>query len=841
MKSLFILLLLIASTTIKAQLVSYAPMNANFDQEITIQFNLNLAQGDKVKQLLGKTEGLYIWAGAGTSLSNAFEFTPKTQTNFHALVQNGSLKSLGGNRWEITMNPQIYFNVPTSKKIVVLAFIIKNADGTAQTEDILLQKANLKKLSDVTVVAKKPLIEQQIDKTVINVQADINAVGSSAFELLQKAPGISITGEDVIGMSGKAGVNVLIDGRPTQMSSKELANFLRSLPGSSIEKIELITNPSSKYDAQGNAGIINIRLKKNKIKGTNGSANLGYTQNTHYRSNASFNINHRQNKVNSFANISVDDNLQHTTGFINRKVNVGSSTKTFLNNTLDIDKGRHYNFRTGVDFYANKKSTLGILINGTIDRSPFNTPGNTLISSNGIVDSSLQTTNDNKNKNNRLNGNLNYKYEDTAGNELNIDADYTKFNNGNRTNLATTYLNNNNIKYNYTANNLDVATTIDIYAIKADYTKQWKKINAKLDAGAKWSAVNTSNDLLVSNLMGGNMKPDTGRTNMFTYKENIAAGYISFSKRYKKLEYQLGLRVEHTMVNGRSVDLRNIQINNPDTSYTNIFPTAFLSYKVNENNQLTASYSKRINRPDYQSLNPFETIYDIYTSEKGNPYLRPQYTNNLELKYTYKYALNIALGYNHTKDYSQTITTQKGQLTTATNDNIGSLDNMYLNIGTPLPINKWWDGYVNVTGFMNHYKGQLPDGTLNEKVVGLNYYIQQNFKLGKGWNAQFSSWFNAGTKEAIFKTKWLGSFDLGIKKSILNNKLTVRLGIIDIFNTQRWHQTVQFGNMDFTYQRKWESRGVRLQLSWNFGKTKYNARERATNADAERIKANRAN
>ena len=723
------------------------------------------------------------------------------------------------------------------KLLMFLLALLISLQATAQVvNDTASKLMSSKKLDAVIVLSKKPFIEQQIDKTVVNVQADITAISNNAFEILQKAPGINITGEDVINMSGKAGVNILIDGRPTQMSSKELANFLRSMPGSTIERIELITNPSSRFDAQGNAGIINIRLKKNKVKGTNGNVNIGYTQNVHYRSNAAVAVNHRSGKINAFANVSVNNNKQHTNGYINRNVTINNLIKNFNNTTVDMDRNVSQNIRAGIDFYLNKKNTFGFLFTNNGNWNPFNTPGNTFISSNGIIDSSLQTTNDNLYKNNRYNTNLNYKYEDTLGNEFNIDADYTFFKNTNITNLGTTFLDKANTKYNFTANDLDVATNINIYALKLDYTKQLKTINTKIETGVKVSNVATNNNLYATTLFGAAMKADTGRSNNFKYKENIYAAYINVGKQIKKFEYQLGLRIENAAITGTSIDLKNNRINNPDTNYVNIFPTAFVSYKMNEKNMLAASYSKRINRPDYQSLNPFETIYDIYTSEKGNPFLKPQYTNNFELKYTYRYALNVALGYNHTKDYSQTITTQTGQQTQATTNNIGTLDNAYINISAPLPITKWWDGYANVTGFLNHYKGILPNGILNEKTFGLNYYIQQNFKLGKGWSTQMSSWFNAGTKEAIFKTSALGSLDVAVKKNILKDKGSIRLAVTDIFNTQQWKQAVQFANMDFTYRRKWESRGVRLQFSWSFGKTKYSARERDTNQDANRIK-----
>jgi iron complex outermembrane recepter protein len=722
------------------------------------------------------------------------------------------------------------------KKIFAMISCLFSLTAMAQQKTTDTSFNKTQQLNAVIVTSKKPFIEQLIDKTVINVQADMSAAGSSAFEMLQKAPGINITSEDVINMSGKAGVNVMIDGRPAQMGSKELAAFLRSMPASTIDKIELITNPSARFDAQGNAGIINIRLKKNKIKGTNGNVSLGYTQQQHYRTNGSFSINHRSGKVNAFANVSIDNNLQHTTGFINRNVTVGAVVKNFNNNTIDIDRNVNANIRTGVDFYLHKKNTFGFLFSTNGNRNPFNTPGITNIGSNGFIDSSLITTNDNLYKNRRYNCNLNYKYEDTIGNELNIDADYTFFKNTNITNLGTNYLDKFNSKYNATGAGLDVATKINIYAFKIDYTKQIKKLQAKIETGVKFSNVTTTNNLYATSLVGAGMLADTGRSNMFTYKENIYAGYVNFSKRIKKFEYQIGLRAENSAVKGSSVDLRNATVKNPDTNYLNLFPSAYVSYKVNEKNMFALSYSKRINRPDYQSMNPFETIYDIYTSEKGNPYLKPQYTNNFEIKYTYRYALNIALGYNHTKDYSQTITYQTGEKTTGTQDNIGSLDNAYVNISAPMPITKWWEGYANITGFYNHYKGKLPSGILNEKTFGLNYYIQQNFKLGKGWSTQVSSWFNAGTKAAIFKTAAFGSVDFGVKKIILKDKGSIRLTVNDMFNTQCYKQTVNFGNMDFTYLRKWESRGVRLQFSWSFGKSKYQARERDTNQDGNRIK-----
>lgn len=257
-----------------------------------------------------------------------------------------------------------------------------------------------------------------------------------------------------------------------------------------------------------------------------------------------------------FANVSIDNNKQHTNGYINRNVTVNNQIKNFNNSTLDINRNVPHNIRAGIDFYLNKKSTFGFLFNNNGNWNPFNTPGNTLISSNGTTDSSLQTTNDNLYKNRRYNSNFNYRYADTLGTELNIDADYTSFKNTNTTNLGTAYLDKANTKYNFTGNNLNVATNINIYALKVDYTKQLKPIKAKIETGVKVSSVATNNNLFATTLAGNIMKADTGRSNTFNYRENVYAAYVNFGKQIKKFEYQVGVRVENAVIKGTSIDLK---------------------------------------------------------------------------------------------------------------------------------------------------------------------------------------------------------------------------------------------------------------------------------------------
>ncbi len=708
----------------------------------------------------------------------------------------------------------------------------------AQQKDSLPKKDTAafnktKKLSELVIQSKKPFIEIQVDKMVLNVQNDIVASGGTLFEVLQKAPGVSITNDETINLAGKAGVNILIDGRPTQLSEKDLANYLKATPGSVVDKVEIIMNPSVKYPAQGNAGIINIRMKKSVVKGTNGNISSSYTQSVHSNYNFSGNINYRNNKWNLFTNITARRSRQNTNGAINRFVNSNGIDKTFANKTVDQDASKNIGYTAGADFYLNKKNTFGFILKGNEYWSELYTPGITLIKTNDITDSSLNTINDNRQRTSRYNINFNYKYEDTLGIEFNVDADYSHYKNNSNGLVTTDLLNYQDIKYGYTANDQDVLTGINIYSIKTDLAKQLIKLHVKLEAGLKWNVIQTNNDLdaLIWNVNG--FKADTGRTNMFTYTETNYAAYASFSQKIKKWEYQIGLRAEQSVIKGNSIDLRNSKLNYPDTAYFNFFPSAFIRYTLNDKNNIGFSYGRRINRPTYQDLNPFEYIYDNYARERGNPYLQPEFSNNFELTYSYRGALNIGLGYSHTNNSFQSISIQKGEVTEETDYNIGEQDRIYLNLNLGMPVTKWWNSYCNLSPFYKEFRGEIPAGKLDNSTLGMSWYTSQNFTLPQKWRVQLSSWGNVATLDGIYRTSWLGSVDAGASKSVLKEKLNIRLSITDIFNTQRWRQQVDFGNVNFNYNRKWESRSIRVQLTWKFGKANYKQRDRELGAQDE--------
>lgn len=715
--------------------------------------------------------------------------------------------------------------------LIVMAISFSAAKGQVKDSTAAFNKE--KQLAAVTLKNKKPFIEMQADKLVLNVQQDIVASSGNLFDVLQRAPGVSVMNDETITLAGKSGVNVLIDGRPTQLSGKDLANYLKATPGAVVDKVEIIMNPSAKYDAQGNAGIINIRLKKNNIRGTNGNIVASYTQGVHPNSNLSSNLNYRKGKWNWYANVAARKWRQNTDGNINRFVNASGINKTFDNTTVDQDASENLGYKAGADWYVNRKSTFGFIIKGNEYKSRLYTPGTTLIKTNNAVDSSLHTINDNRERSSANNINLNYRYEDTLGTELNIDADFARFKKNKNGYVTTDLLNKQNSIYGYTANDQDVLNKVNVYGIKTDLVRSFKKANAKIEAGLKWNTVQTTNDLAAQIWHNGLFFPDTGRTNTFSYTETVYAGYSSFSQKIKKWEYQLGIRAEQTVVKGKSTDLKNTILNYPDTAYLNLFPTTFIRYTIDEKNNIGLSFGRRINRPGYNDLNPFEYIYDNYSRERGNPYLLPEYSNNAELSYSYRGALNIGVGYSHTTNTFQDISTLNGEITSVTQYNVGKENRWYMNFSLGMPVTKWWDNYINLSPHYKQFRGAITQGSLDNNAWGMGWYASESFSLPQKWRIQLSSWGSIATRTAMNKTASLGSVDAGISKLVCKDKLNIRLSATDIFHTQRWKQEVDFGNVKYNYLRQWESRTVRLQLTWKFGKTNYNARDREPGAQEE--------
>lgn len=717
--------------------------------------------------------------------------------------------------------------------------------------DVNLGSLNMVKssgsMAGVVVTSKKPMIEVKADKTILNVEGTINATGNDALELLRKSPGVMVDKDDNISLAGKNGVRIYIDGKPSPLAGSDLANFLKSTNSAQIEAIELITNPSAKYDAAGNAGIINIRLKKSKAFGTNGSVNAGYNIGVYPKYNAGINFNNRNKGVNIFGNYNYNNTKQNNNFNLYRSV----GNTFFDGRTPMIMKMASHGFKTGVDFFIDKKNTFGILINGNISDNSFNNNSRTKIGNltTGVVDSLLLANNSNDMERNNVNFNLNYRFADTAGRELNLDADYGLYrNDGNQLQPNYYYDATGTILARQLLYRFISPTNIDIYTGKADYEQNFKK--GRLGVGAKYTAIATENNFQRYNL--AQLKPeirtlDVDRSNQFDYHENIFALYVNYNKQLKGVMFQAGVRMENTLSKGDSYGMNadgTINKGNVKTfnrNYTDFFPSAALTFNKNPMNQWGISYSRRIDRPAYQDLNPFEFKIDENTFQRGNINLRPQYTNIVTLTNTYKYKLTTSISYSHVSDvFAQLVDTTEKTKSFITRQNFDSRDVVSLNISYPF-MYKSYMAFFNFSGNYTKYKADLGGvgRTISIDAASFNIYQQHTIKFGKkkDWTGEVSGWYNTPALwEGAFRSKSMWSVDGGVQKNIFKGKGTFKVSVSDIFFSMKWRGELNFAGQKSIASGNFESRQLRTSLTWRFGSSTVKAARQRKEASEEEKK-----
>jgi len=679
------------------------------------------------------------------------------------------------------------------------------------------------KLQGVTVVAKKPMIEVKADKIVFNVESSINATGSNALELLQKSPGVMVDNNDNISMKGKSGVKIYIDGKMTQLDTKSLADYLKSINSNDIEAIEMISNPGAKYDASGNAGIINIRLKKNKKFGTNGSASIGYTQGYTPKGDADVSLNYRNKKVNIFSNISgnIGNNEQHL------NIYRIQSDSIYNQHSIMIDKNTNGNIKAGIDYFVDNKSTVGVLVTSNFGSGSFNSTGNTLIyyQPTDQYIKTLQATNYIPNTRSNTDYNINYRYSDTSGKEIGFDGDYGMFRStGNSYQPNYYYDGSNSLLYSIITGN-NTPTNIDIYTAKLDIEqKLWK---GKFGYGAKFSYVKTSNAFDFFNYENGTPVKDLTQSNSFIYTENVNAAYINYNRTFNpKWSWQAGLRLEQT--NSKGDLTREDGTFQPDDTvnrnYINLFPSSALTYTLNDKNTFGLTIGRRIDRPSYQDLNPFENKIDQLTYQKGNAFLLPQYTDNIELSHTYKSILITSIGYSYVKNYATQVTdTTNGNATYVEQQNIASQKIFSFNIGSQLPFNKWWNGYASFWANYQEVKGSYNNINVNVSAPGYGAYMQNSFTLGKDYTAEISGWIYGAGLEGTWQHKTMGSMDIGLQKLFLQKKATVKLSVTSITGAPRFRATSNYGGTNLNITQYGEAQTIRLNFSYRFGSSNIKA------------------
>lgn len=715
--------------------------------------------------------------------------------------------------------------------------------GDVTVPELQLAKTANNNLNGVTVTARKPMVEVKADKMIVNVEGTINAVGSDALDLLRKSPGVMVDKDDNLSLAGKNGVQVYIDGRPSPLGGQDLANYLRSLQSAQIESIELITNPSAKYEAAGNAGIINIRLKKNKAFGTNGTVNAGYNVGVYSKYNGGFSLNHRNAKVNLFGNYNYSDNKMLTRMGINRTI----ADSVFDSKANMVMHNKSHNFKVGADYFINKMSTLGVIVNGTLSDMGITNYSRTPIATKaGVVDRILVADNRNTRGNDNLNYNLNYTYNNPKGKSLNLNADYGSFRIRNIQWQPNFYFDaSGTTEQNRVIYEMLAPSNINIASVKGDWEQTLGK--GKLGFGGKVSYVESDNDFQRYDVLTSGKVLDRDRSNRFIYKENINAGYVNYNRAFKGFMIQAGLRVENTVIEGISQGQKANGGGNYSKydstfrrNYTNLFPSAAITFNKNPMSQWSLTYSRRIDRPVYQDLNPFEFKLDQYTYQKGNIDLRPQYTNSFGLTHTYKYKLNTTINYSHVQDmFVQWIDTADRSKSFLNKRNLASQDIISVNMSYPIMYKKY-RVFMNMNANYADYKADFGAGRkVNQSAFGFSFYAQNSLSFAKTWTAELTGFYNAPTiMQGAFRSRTLWSMDMGLQKQIMQGRATIKASVSDVFNTLRFQGTTDFAGQRTTINSNWETRQFKLALSFRFGNNGVKAaRQRSGGAEEETKRA----
>ncbi len=689
-------------------------------------------------------------------------------------------------------------------------------------------------LQQANITAFKPLIEVKADKTVFNVENSINSTGSTAYELLQKAPGVVVDNNDNISLKGRGGVMVEIDGKPAHLSETELADYLKSIQSTEVEAIELISNPSSKYDAEGTAGIINIRLKKNKNFGTNGSVTLGYAVGKYSKYNTALSLNNRSKKLNVFGNYSNNWGDRTNEFYLYRE----QRPYTFNQSSISKRWGLSHNYKAGVDYTVNQKNSIGIMVNGNYSDTKGTQTNRNYISdfSSYVLDSILKSDQTFTNFTNNFNANLNHHYKDTLSRDLTTDFDFGFYDNKRNNYLPNEYTSpDGGTNYSSAYYRSITHTTINIYSLKTDYSQNIGK--GKLGVGYKASLVQTDNDFGFYNIEGNTEKVDDDRSNRFVYTENVNAVYGNYQRTFNQFDMQAGLRIENTNSEGDLKAQTGSTNDNVKRSYLDFFPSAGLTYNMNKNNVFAIVYSSRVDRPNYQELNPFEYKLDELSFRLGNPFLNPQYSNKIELSHTYKYVITTSAGYSKTNDFfaqiADTLPNGKGILQPR---NLATEEVLSLYLSASLQPLKWYSVYFNAGVYNSKYDADFGNNkTLDASVTAFNLYAQNTFKLPYNFTFEISGWFNTGgIWGGTYKSKEQGSLDLGLQKKLFKDKATLKLSYTDIFLTAPWDSYNLYAGIVSRANGNWESRQFRASFTWRFGNNQMKGlRQRSTGSEQE--------
>jgi iron complex outermembrane recepter protein len=692
----------------------------------------------------------------------------------------------------------------------------------------------LNDLEEVVIKGEKAMVEVHPDKMVVNVSASANAAGNNALELIGKSPGVVVDMDKNIVLQGKSGVQIYINGRPSRISGADLSSMLESMPSEEIESIELITNPSAKYDAEGTAGIINIIMKSNPNAGFNGRLLGNYSIGEKPRSGAGTSLNYSNDKINMFSSINLSDNVYYSTNYNTKQ----RGDYLLTANDASPTRNQGINFAAGMDYQLNQEHSLSldarVLLNEQADNMESNTSIEDLTGMNDLEILVAEAT-ENAQSNN-MNANLNYAFKPNRSTSFSADVSYGIFSRENTTLQPNDYYNSDrSVLLRSVDSRFSTATDIDIFSVKTDFEKRLSRVT--ISAGAKYSYINTDNSLATYHMINDALVLDEDQSNDFSYLEKIAAAYGMVNARLnEKLSLNVGLRVENTSSLGQLLTANPGPEDVVPRNYTSLFPNVSLAYNDQENHALSVSVGRRITRPNYQNLNPFEWKTSELSSWRGNPFLEPNYIQNYQVSYSFRRKLVVSNTYSVTNNFFANVFLGDGEKGNVLGpQNLDKAINNGLSVSYPLTVAKWWQFSTFFQYNYESYGGDVEGAVIDVNANIFNFRIQNNLRLPLGFQMELTGYY---TSPWI----WRGSVNVdgyfrintGLRRSFLDDKLMLQASVNDLFDTgSDYYYRSDYGGMIVDGVIFFDGRRFAVSASYNFGNQQLKARRSKSALDEE--------
>jgi hypothetical protein len=719
--------------------------------------------------------------------------------------------------------------------------VVRVAGGAPLTLPPLVLMPAAQTLGEVQVLGRKPVIERQLDRLVVNVDQLPAVAGGSAYDVIKSTPGVTVTANEAISMQGKSGVLVLIDDRPVRLSQDALVNMLRNMPAESMQSLEVITTPPAKYDAEGNAGILNIRTKQRQQAGWNADLTLRGAQGhySRYSGGAVVGIKQKNIDLNGSYFLGRTRSFEDITQYATQRV-PGQSLPTELQAASHyVRTARYHDAKAQLDIRTGPKSSAGLVANLYVLGNPSVGTGTARTFTNAqpsdttvLTQSRLATSSFNYSVDGYYTARL-----DSAGKTVSLDANYARFGTDQQQDFTNQTMDDTRAQPVGAAEQLrsGLAGSTFIHSLKADVTLPFSKF--KLETGAKYSQVAARNDFLFQREQQGVWVDDALRTNQFDYQETIYAAYGSASRDWQKFSTQLGLRAEYTRTLGTSLTTQTSTRNN----YFQLFPTVYVQYKPSATYQVNLSYSRRIERPAYSSLNPFLSYQSQYFSNQGNPFLQPSFTDAVEWTNVFKHDLSVAPFFNYTRQFAseyplQNLATRE---TTYTYGNLGYSYNYGVTVVAPFHIGKHWKVDNDLTVYEQAFRSTYATEPQRTRLLVYNLSVTNSFTITPHLTAQLSGYYNSPTIQGFYRSVSYYALNAGVTLKLLDNKATFSLSLADLLYTERGAADVHYASQDFGFYRRNDTRLLRLAFTYKLGNTGLARKSQREGAGQE--ERNRAN